>query len=284
MRGLFLEAVAHLVFLALPVCVIALSARGPVSRARVQRFAARGGLIITATNGEHVIRYLATTRRWRATGLAAGYWVSVAPSLVGPRLSVNFAVLFAGWFGGAVIAETRVAHLARSAQPVASLVARQMSGYVSPVARAGLPIAAGFGLALGATAVIARIGGADVNLAQAAAWLVAVGLVTGLIRTVQQRVLHRPQPPAEPDVIAADDAIRSRSLHVLAGAGAALVAYCAMGQLLAFGGSAEHLAQRIGLIATPTVAVLGWWLSTLPWRVHRIEPSPAPVPASGGGA
>jgi hypothetical protein len=54
---------------------------GPVRRDRVAQFARRQQLPITVGNGHLVIRYLATIRRWRAGGLAAGLLVSVVHSL-----------------------------------------------------------------------------------------------------------------------------------------------------------------------------------------------------------
>jgi hypothetical protein len=285
-RGLLFESLLQLAFLSLPLLVIAWSARGPVSRPRVQRFAARYDLTITEANGEHVIRYLATTRRWRAAGLAAGYLMSVLPSLTMPRVTVNFLALFAGWFAGALIAEIRIEHLSRGARSAASLVARQLSGYVAPAARAAVPVAVGFAVALTVIAlVVGQADAADVELWQVAAWLSMSLLVAALVRQVQQRVLLRPQPQVAPDVLVADDAIRSRSLHVMAGAGATLVTYCAMGQLLGFDAGAEQLAQRIGLVVTPAAAVLGWWVSRLQSPGRRSKPERAtPVPVPGGGS
>jgi len=277
--GLLLEGFLLLVVLTVPLGVIVTIARGPVSRRDVDRFASRHDLTITPANGGQVIGYLATTRRWRAAGLGVGYAITVAPALWRTSLTVNFLALFAGWFAGALIAETRVVQLARGPRPTAALVARSLVDYLSPQARAALPVALGFSVTLAATAVITRIGGADVNLLEVATWLAGSLVLAALVRAVQQRVLRRPQPAAPPDVTAADDAIRSRSLHVLAGSGAALVVYCGLGQLHGFDAGWEQAGQRIAPVIVPVVAILGWWVSVVPWRVRRPQPEPAPVPA-----
>jgi hypothetical protein len=285
MSGLLFEGFLKLAVLSAPLWVITAVARGPVSRLRVERFASRHDLIITPANGGHVIRYLATTRRWRAAGLGIGYAISVGPSLWRPELTVNFVALLASWFAGALIAETRVAQLARGSRPTATLIARSMSAYLSPPARVALPVALGLSVTLTVTAGIRWVGNPGVNLLEVAAWLAGTIALAGLVRAVQQRVFRRPQPPAPPDFIAADDAVRSRSLHVLAGAGATLVVYCGLGQLYGFDAGWEQVAQRIAPIIVPAVAILGWWLSAVPWRVRRMQPDPRPVPApdpSGG--
>jgi hypothetical protein len=48
-------------------------------------------------------------------------------------------------------------------------------------------------------------------------WLAVMALVGVAILQVHRHVLRRPRPLADPDVLAADDAIRTRTLHVLSG-------------------------------------------------------------------
>src|SRR5688500_8851547 len=104
-----LAILAVLIFLLGSIAIGA--AGGPVSRTRVEPFARRQRLTITAANGDHVIRYLATARRWRAAGATAGILASVTAALPQGQLRVDFFLLFAGWFLGALVAEFRVAHL-----------------------------------------------------------------------------------------------------------------------------------------------------------------------------
>src|SRR5436190_15376687 len=65
-----------LILASLCVLLAVNSAYGPVARHRVALFARRQRLIITVANGEQVIRYLATTRRWRAAGIGGGLVIS----------------------------------------------------------------------------------------------------------------------------------------------------------------------------------------------------------------
>src|SRR5688572_10623695 len=80
--------------LSIPLWYAVAVGAGRVDRARVAKFASRQELPITVHNGQQVIGYLATTRRWRAFGLAAGLVVSVAWFL--PNVTVNSLYLFAG--------------------------------------------------------------------------------------------------------------------------------------------------------------------------------------------
>ena len=94
-----------------------------------------------------------------------------------------------------------------------------------------------------------------------------------MVNRVQARVLRRPQPVDAPDVIAANDAIRSRSLHVLTGGGATLVLYCLLGQLWLVADlmSADDAARIHGVAALGffVVPLLGWSMATATWRVVR---------------
>lgn len=235
------------VALSIPLWIAFTVGEGDVHRRRVERFAARHGLEITVDNGTQVIRYLATTRRWRAYGLAAGLALSVAWSL--PNLNVNSLYLLAGWFVGAVIAEMRVAHLPHGASRVALVTPRRLATYLPAFGRELVPASAGICLAVGL-------------VTQALLWTIVGLAVAVLVGFVQRRILQRPQPVAGPDELAADDAIRSRSLHVLAGGGGALVLYCVMGQL------DMPLVTLFGVFLVPLVGII---VATSPWRVVRVH-------------
>jgi hypothetical protein len=251
--------------------VIAETVSGPVERVRVERFARRQRLTVTPENGNQIIRYLATTRRWRAAGLTAGLVLSIGlhvPTL----LRFDFVTLFAGWFAGALVAEARVAHLGAGPRRAASLQRRVPSSYLPRVDWALVPAAGGVAAAVGAgTGVLAAIGAARPSWT---AWLwlvVALGVATA-VRSVQYLVLRRPQPLAAPAVLAADDAIRSRSLHVLAGGGMALVALCVPAQLGAMAPTAEDVAEGITVLRTVgvfVIAAIGWGIATSPWPRGR---------------
>jgi hypothetical protein len=191
-----------------------------VTRARVERFARRQSLPITVANGQMVIRYLATTRRWRGTGLLLTVVGGMAYSVARHRSApLSATALFAGWFVGAVIAEWRVSTAGTpSGLRSASLVPRRLSDYLSRTVRwvSLLVGAATVGLELAGQALTARHGELAGLTAVTVATLICIGLVT-------RHVLGRPQIDAPGSVLAADESIRSRSLHVLFGS---LLATC----------------------------------------------------------
>ena len=253
---------------------------GPVSRARVARFASRHRLTITVDNGEQVIRYLAQTRRWRSAGLVVGAVVSSVASIPHGTVRVDFLALLAGWFVGALVAEVRLAAgagaLGQPGRRVASLRSRNESAYLGPVVRGLLPAAVA--LSTGTAVVTGVVDGAP-RWRYLAVWLTGLA-VAGSVAWVARRVLRRRQPVLAPDRLAADEAIRSRSLHVLYAAGATLVLYCVLFQLAQLGpllapGSSGYtvvtVAAGLGIFAVP---LLGWYAATSRW----IVPGPPPVP------
>jgi hypothetical protein len=125
----------------IPLFVAAAMVNQPVSRARVERFAQRHRLVVTADNGQRVIDYLATTRRWRATGLAAGLAASLAWQFPQHRFGLNWVFTLAGWFVGTLIAELRVARLT-TRRSAAVLVPRSADRYLPAVALWAPPVAA----------------------------------------------------------------------------------------------------------------------------------------------
>ena len=268
-------------FLLAPVLLAVNAAWGPVSRARVNRFAQRQLLPITVENGPAVIGYLATTRRWRAGGLAGGYLLSALLSLR-TGVGVNFLALFAGWFVGALVAEARVAHLAHGERRTASLTPRRIDNYLGRIARSFLPFSVVASVALAAVVGVAWLRGRPVEAAEAA-WSLACGLaIYVVVRFMQRVVLRRPQPATTPDLLAADDAIRSRSLHALAGGGGTLVLYLALGALSALhSGLAQNSAgaQAVEVVmglAIFVVPIVGYHISTSRWVVRRPEPTVGP--------
>ena len=232
---------------------------GRVDRRRLDRFALRQALVITPENGNTVIRYLATTRRWRGGMLylaVAGLIAWVA--LTAEQLNVNLAVVFSGWFVGAVIAEWRVDSLARGPHAAAMLHQRRIDDYVrrTPLLLAVLVWVAV--LVLGVTAVSATARRA-VDLVPAAVALTASLLAAAVIVLVTRRILARPQPLVAADLLEADNAIRGRSLNVLVGCALAIGGYLGaafVGEIVARPDSPTvHLAQLFGVLVLPILGV-----------------------------
>ena len=258
---------------------------GPVSRARVARFAARHRLTITSGNGEQVIRYLALTRRWRAGGLVAGAAVSLALSIPHGAARLDFLALLAGWFAGALVAEVRLAAAAGALREpgrrVASLHPRSPRAYLGWPQRLLLP---GAVLASTGTAVGTLVAAGGFGWRYLTVW--AVGLaVAGTVAAVARRVLRRRQPVLPADRLAADEAIRSRSLHVLYAAGATLVLYGELFQLdrlrplLAPDSTGYRVLGTVAAVGVVAVPLVGWVAATARWTVPA-QPAAAPAPVA----
>lgn len=250
----------------------------PVKRARLYRFARRQSLPITVENGALVLRYLATTRRWRGGGMLVSVVASAMwSSLAGAGFTLQGAALFAGWFVGAVIAEWRVglAVDAAAGARAALLVPRRLANYLPWPILAILAAAATavFGIELAAL-TSSRHDRLDLGAVTLAS--IAVAAVIG---GVARHVLRRAQPLDEPGVLDADDALRSRSLRVLAGSGIALAGYAlsitvtvAVRHSTSWGTGAVSVGTALGNLLLPIVGVL---VATAPSRTrrHRIEVS-----------
>jgi hypothetical protein len=258
-------------------CVVA--AHGPpVARVRLDRFAMRHRLAVTATNGDQIIRYLATTRRWRAVGVITGVGVSIALSLPDNEAEVGFVPILAGWFVGAVIAEARIAHPSHGPRRAAALDRRELARYLPRLHRALIPVAAALCLVVGGATLAAAAQGRDVPVRAAVLTLAAGLAVAGAVLAVQWRALRRPQPLAEPDILLADDAIRSRSVHVLAAAGGVLVLYCVFAQLdllRSVPGFPAGWWNALRVVAYVAVPLLGWAAGVSSWPVTRRDLPPS---------
>jgi hypothetical protein len=258
------------VFVVLLLCLVD-GLIGVVPRRRVERFARLHSLPVTAANGNQIIVYRATTRRWRVLGLAAGL---VAQAVVTGMMVLSTLWLFVGWFVGAAVAELRVAHLDRGPRASASLQPRRAADYLPRVGRWAVPVF----MALCAltpvfcAAVRRRFPAGDLRIV--ALWAV-FGLGVGLVALAAQRhVLRRPQPLAGPDRLAADDAIRSRSMHVLAAAGMVLVNFCVESQLAAAGIlHHSHAADMAVWVIGLGVPIAGWVLAHYPAEPRAPGPS-----------
>jgi hypothetical protein len=242
-----------------------------VSRARVVKLARRQSLPITVANGPIVIGYLATTRRWRGTGVL----LSVVAGLLHARLTgsgsdVEGAALFAGWFVGAVVAEWRVSvHTSGVGSRRASLVPRRLSDYLPGHVRFAVLIAGALLLSAESAALLSNS-----RQPELIGWLALTLATAAVIGAVGRHILSRPQPVAADDVLAADEAIRSRSLHVLAGAALAITGYFSAAVLSVGVHDLSLLAPWSGAVAIllPLLGlVLACATSRPPARLARLE-------------
>ena len=106
-----------------------------------------------------------------------------------------------------------------------------------------------------------------------AAALLAVTLVR-----LERWLVQRPQPFTDPDLVAADDAIRSQAVHSLAGSGIAIELVCLAGALFVLSRSDVQFlrwtmpwAGVLGLVAAIWTCL---YYGHRAWRVRRVVPSP----------
>jgi hypothetical protein len=260
-------------FLAMLWLFVASVLTGSVSRGRLERFASRQALPITADNGNLVIRYLATTRRWRSAGLLAAAVVFTVWSVQHNGFSINLLELFGGWFVGAVVAEWRVASAVTGTTRAARLVPRRSRDYLRPPARV-LPAAA-FIVCAGVAIVdaVGALNGRHGVWRQLVPWALVTVAGLAIVYAVQRHVLTRPQPLMAPDVLAADAAIRARSLQVLAGSAVAAAGIPAAGLIHTL-----HIAYpHLGAGGISDVSGLMFLIALIVGRVLAYSPVRTPV-------
>jgi hypothetical protein len=246
-------------------------ASGPVSRARLALFARRHNLVITAANGNQVIRYLATTRRWRVGGAWFSALALLAMSIGLGSVQVSLLVLAVGWFGGALIAEVRLAPVRAGPRRAASVAPRLPESYLARPTWLLLPAAGWVSVAVAVLILIVAARGGGVTGPAAVGWSTLAIVLAVVVDVVRHGVLRRGQPVAAPDVLAADDAMRSRSLHVLTGCGFVLVSFCVIGQLTALQpaltGTGASIVGLLQVLVGCACTLCGIVVVTLRWPV-----------------
>jgi hypothetical protein len=249
----------------------------PVSVERLARFAQRHGVTLTDENRHLAVRYLVTTRRWRTAGVVISVVISGGYTWWHSH-TVGWSDLgmFAGWFVGAIVAEWRLNLPASGSRRVASLIPRRPRDYLS---RSALWVPVGLWAVVLGVAIRGLAAGPEWPLVWGPLALLAVGVV---IVAVARHVLTRAQPATEADIIAVDDALRSRSLHVLAGSAVAIGGYLAsivIGYLAQWGRWFDNgwlsPLSAVGLLLCPFVGIA---IAVAPTR-PRVSRARTAVPA-----
>ncbi len=214
-------------------------------------------LQLTPRNEGTVRSYMARTRFLRFGGALVGLFVpTVYEAYVGspPPAPMDFGLFDAlvGYLLGAVIAELTIAR-PKAEEPTASLIPRELNDYIPPMYVKALRISTLVALAL---VPLYRLLPSELDLTNLSDYppeivLLPTILLVGVgVELLQRYIVARPQPAVASDLVNADDAIRSASLHALSGAGIAL----------------EFLiisAQLINLAAVGSVVPLRWIFSVL---------------------
>lgn len=223
----------------------------PVERYEIGEVAAASDLVLTRDNAPVVVEWIARTRLWRTVGVLAALAGMVAWAVLewstAQSFTIGLTVLLwglIGYWAGSVLAELGTARaLAGDGPRSASLAPREMAQYVGRWASLWP-----FRLAV--------VGGVSTLVALALGdrswWLWASGLgavvVAVVTRAVSRYVLDRPQPVQSDDLAAADDAVRSRSLHALGGTAVGIEIWLVS---LAFAGAVTVAVDRFGIDTAP---------------------------------
>lgn len=265
-------------FVIIPLLIVAIPvsrAFRPLDAAFVREWADAHALVLTPTNRPLVEYYLATARKLRTLGAVAGILLpplfTWSLGLDNPRVSGFWAL--PGYLIGAAYAELRL-NRPLGRQRAASLAPRRLGDYL-PRRLLRAQRVAGVFSALGAlAALLTQADDLDTN---AGAVIVAGGVGAALaiaLELVERHIVARPQPVVAPDLVAADDAIRSQSIHSVAGSGLAIVILCLVSVGLALAEGLDEPLRSVLLVVLflfAWVGALGAWLyyGHRAWRVPR---------------
>ncbi|MEJ7583039.1 MAG: hypothetical protein WKF43_02920 [Acidimicrobiales bacterium] len=251
----------------------------------VREWASAHALELTSGNGAFVRQYLRTGHRLRVRCMIGGFILAAtAQARLWPEQSVDlsFVGLLIGYLVGTLWAEVSLTRSRAGPARSAALVPRSLEDYLPGRLRLSLrivgPVTAGAWLATRHLAYPAQ----EVDLPREPLGLVLGAMGLSLIAPIdieatQRWVLSRPQPLVATDLVAADDAVRSASLHFLGGSGVAIV-------LISLTAAAARLADTdvqflrwtmpwIAFVSFFTALVFWRYYSHRAWRVQRRLPS-----------
>jgi hypothetical protein len=242
----------------------------------VERWAQSAGLPLTDDNRRVVRRYLTWNRRARRAGGLAGFVLSNLYLGIADHAFAGFQFPFivVGYLLGAVVAEV-VVNRPRRPDGAALLVARRLDDYLPRhvlVLQRGLPVAAvllpgAFALSPFPDLVPSPNIEPDTLAGFAAPAAVAVATAV-VIEALQRLIVARRQPIASHNDLAVDDAIRSSSLHVLAGAALAMLLFAVAVEVTSLAAFAKASAWPVplawvplaGLVVILLAAAVYFWL------------------------
>jgi hypothetical protein len=256
--------------------------------ALVDRWARERGLALTPENRATVARYLRRARVYRTWGGVAG---AVLPSLIeyavsgrvqvlgfgtdGDSAPLGFGSIFVGYLVGALCAELSLPRPAHGARRAASLSPRELEAYLPRrviVAQRLASAALAVGLIVLGVVPYPESSSTPSVLSLALGAVVALAFGAGL-EAVERWLVRRPQPFTSPALVTADDAIRSQSIHAVAGAGLALLLLMLCGVALGLQASDVAVLHSVMAVAAAVFLVLSLLacsgISESTWRVRR---------------
>jgi hypothetical protein len=216
-----------------------------------------------------VVRQLRRSRLWRTWGAVLGATLPTLMDYVlngrvqvlgfgtdGQSAPLGFGSIFIGYLLGALGAELAFARPVASGLRAAGLVPRELTSYLPRRLVAAQRALAGVA-ALGVLAIgLVPYPDTVTDPAPSALALAAAGVLAFAIglEALERWLVRRPQPFAEPALVAADDALRAQSVRAMAGAGLSLLLLLCCGVSLALQASDVHALQT--LMIAPAVLFL----------------------------
>lgn len=206
-------------------------ARVAVDTGYVEDWAQAHALALTPGNRPMVHWYLHTARLLRTLGALAGFFL---PPLLGSAFGSQalkdaaFPLVFVGYFAGALYAELSLVRPAGDRR-VAVLTPREVSDYLPRRLLVAQLVVPAIAVVAGVAATFLSYDRAErsglTGSPRVLGVIVAVtAVIVGLaLERIERWLVQRPQPFSTPDMLAADDAIRSQSVHSVAGSGLAIV-------------------------------------------------------------
>lgn len=260
-----------------------------MSEAQLVHWAQARGLELTPDNRPVVARYLRRARVLPVCGALLGVLLPTLVELIwhGELVILGFHSdgsgapyagpfeAYIGYLLGALCAEVSLARPRDPARRSASLVPRELDGYLPRrllLAQRALGVAVVLGV-LATGLVPYPSSAADPDWSALVSGAAVFGAFTVGLELLERWIVRRPQPFTTPSLVAADDAIRAQSVHALAGSGLALL-------LVALSGV-------FAVLSVSDVDVLNWtmWLPAVaafvlsilacrdigqqPWHVRR---------------
>lgn len=268
---------AFVVFVTLAAVIVRL-VRGSRPERQLDWFCFQYDLELSDAGRERVLSYLGRTRMWRVVGAVGGIAASMVPLYLWQSKLVDvYTGLFGGWFVVGVLAELTSHGPTGDGRRTASLAPRTLDQFLPPSARVVL---VGSGLVAAAALGIAAVRRSidrfrhPVNnppdgwtITLAAVVMASVLMVAAL---AVRRLLRKPYPVDDPDLDAAEYAIRTAAIvRIVAGCAVLLdvIAFrVAAATAVATRGSWAWVPGSIAIVAFAGI-VIAW--AGVPTRVVR---------------
>jgi hypothetical protein len=246
---------------------------------QITEWAAGSDLRLTEPVRAMAARYLKWTRRCRTIGGLVGFLVPITYSMTTQDAFPihGLVLILAGYLMGAVAAEIVVHRFSRRAN-AALLVARRLSDYLPAyvaMLQRGLAVVS---LGLVGVWALTPYPNREVPEPELSTFvlhgLAGIGVAV-VIEGLQRLVVARRQAATSPDLLAADDAIRSSSVQALGGAGIGLLLIIVGSEVSAFTPLGGFPGWSLGLLtAFLYFSALFFWLDLGKPHGHKVRRLP----------